>query len=169
MFNPEPADQDALLNAMRLGADYQFKITLRGFSMNVRPLTIIEEQQVVANVSAFMATLPVHAKNSLSENVALAKEYLKIASSSDVGKVDYQIWDYQMDRMTPEEIQFLYRQYLDAKEAVNPSVETMSIEQINTLVQTLKKSPGPADWASQLIELSRSQLGRVCQYLIQGD
>jgi hypothetical protein len=116
-----------------------------------------------------MNTLPAHAKNSLSENVALAKEYLKIASSSDVGKNDYKIWDYQMDRMTPEEIQYLYRQYLDAKESVNPSLETMSPEELNSLVETLKKSPGAADWASLMIGLSRSQLVSLCRSLIHAD
>ncbi len=168
MFTDTPSisDRDSILEAMRMGTDYHFKITLRGFRMVVRPLTIIEEQQVVAHVTQHLATLPPHAKNSLSENIALAKEYLKIASTSDVGKGDYKIWDYQLDRMFPEEIQYLYRQYLDAKEAVNPNLETMTPDELQSLVTSLKKSPDAVTWASQMIELSRSQLATLCRSLI---
>jgi hypothetical protein len=169
MFNPAPTDRDAILDAMRQGADYNFKIVLRGFQMTVRPLTILEEQQVVANVTEYLNGLPAHAKNSLAENVSLAKEYLKIASTSDVGKQDFKIHDYQLDRMTPEEIQYLYRQYLDAKEQVNPSIETMTADELNSLLAVLKKNPGAADWGSRMIELSRSQLVRICRSLIHGD
>jgi hypothetical protein len=169
MFNPGPSDKDSILEAMRMGVDYRFKLTLRAFSMIVRPLTIIEEQNIVANVTDYIAGLPQQARNSLTENVALAKEYIKEASTTDVGSKDYKIHDYQLDRMTPEEIQFLYRQYLDAKEQVNPSIEKMDPEQLQSLLARLKKSLLPADWASQTIELSRSQLVRVCRSLLHDD
>lgn len=161
MFETNPVDRIEQLDAMRRGVDYRLEIKVRGFSMMVRPLTVDEVMQVAATVQEKMTMIPDSAKNALTENVLLAKETLKLASTSDIGTNDPKITDYILGRMTTDELQCLHKQYVGICDKVNPMLEEMAAAELQALIDALKKSP------LQLTELSFMEMANVCRHLIQ--
>lgn len=159
------------LNEMRLGVDYFFTVTLRRFKLRVRPLSISENVQVVGNVSETLARVPENLRSRLTENSLIAKETLKLASTSDVGANDAQITDLVMDHMTPDELQVLFKQYVAHCDRVNPELEKMDPADLDALIDALKKSaPDPEVLALRLTELSVSQLHNLALSLLtRGD
>lgn len=168
MTNPQaPIDSDLkLLSAMRQGVDYTETIRCRGQVLRIRPLSIVETMQVAHEVQSQMSGKDEFSQNALSENVILAKETLRRATTSDVGKTDTPLTDYIMERMTPEELQYLMKQYVAALDKKNPSLELMKPEEVEALVQALKKSP-ESDLALELTALSFSQLVSLSHTLIK--
>lgn len=170
MFEHSPLDRIEQIDAMRMGVDYRLEIKVRGFKMMVRPLAISETLQVASSVQDELAKLPANAQNRLTEHFILAKETLKIASTSDVGKNDPRITDLMMMNMTNDEIHFLFKQYVAVCDKVNPALEMLGPEEINCLVDDLKKNSSPEELGLQLIELSFSQLLSLAHsFLTKGD
>lgn len=161
MFNPN--DKIPQLEAMRQGVDYRMPVQVRGFSITLRPLSIMEQMQVAATVVENYNKLPTPAQNRLTENILKVKETLMIASTTDVGTNDPKITEYIVDRMTNDELQSLWKSYISACDRVNPSLDEMTMEQVNEIVDQVKKSP------DLLIELSFLELINVCRRLIKGD
>lgn len=152
---------------MRMGVDYSFMVEIRQYRLRLRPLSIKETVEVAASVSDKIRSLPDTMKRSLTESVLLAKETIKVASTSDVGVKDERITDMIMDQMTPDEMQFLFNQYTRECEKCNPSVETMSSADILALVADIKKKSGtPEALALQLIGLSHLQSFSLIHYLL---
>lgn len=149
---------------MRLGVDYKTRIQLRSFSITVRPLSMLETLQVEGNCQMEFSRVPEPAKTQLRWNHIFAKETLKLATTSDIGATDSSMTDAVMEKMTPEELQALMKQYVAAVDRVNPILETVNNkEDLGALVEQVKKNP------SQLTELSLSQLMGLCRHLIFGD
>lgn len=170
MFESNPLDRIEQIDAMRMGVDYRLEIKVRGFTMMVRPLAISETLQVAATVQDELSKLPESARNRMSEHFILAKETLKIASTSDVGKNDPRITDLMMTHMTNDELHFLFKQYVAATDKVNPAMETLTPEEVEAIVEELKKNSSDADLVSALTELSFSQLVSLARfYLTKGD
>lgn len=161
MFNEK--DLIPQLEAMRSGVNYRQEITLRGFKMMVRPLTVTETLRVTANVNEMLGKLPENARNRVQENILLAKETLKISSTSDIDAGDGTITDYIMDRMTAEEIQFMFRQYVSVMDKVNPVLDKLPPEEVQLLAEQIKKNP------SELTERSFLEVVNVCLHLIQSE
>jgi hypothetical protein len=159
------------LEAMRLGVDYSFVVAVRGFKLRLRPLSISETVRVMGEVADDIAALPPAQRRPLTESVILTKKTLIAASTSDVGVSDVKVTDYMLDRMTPDEMQYLYKQYLDGCDKVNPSLEKLPLDQIVAAVEALKKSAqDPEALDSQLTSLSRSHLlNLMCYLLTKGD
>lgn len=151
------------IDAMRMGVDYKFKVRLRGFEIFLRPLTSSENVQITSNVLKHMEGLPASARNPHTEADAHARETIKLASTTDVGKYDPQVTDPMLDRMTSDEIRFLLKEYVAVCDKVNPCLEKMKEEELKALVEDLKKNP------SHLTELSFWETENVCRALIQGD
>lgn len=160
MFEKNPASQIPQIDAMRLGVDYRLELKLREFSVPVRPITISETLEIASRVGAHMARLPEASRNRVTEHVLLAKETLKVASTSDVGKQDMQLTDIILDKMTPDELTFAYKQYVSATDKVNPALEQLSKEEIEDIYELVKKNQ------SQLIECSFLQLVNLARYLL---
>ncbi len=147
------------IDAMRSGVTYRGTIKCRGYELQVRPLSLAETIRVAGNVGARLRDLPATSRTSLSEHTILAMETLVLASTSDVGVNDPQITEAVIDRMTPEEVQSLFKQYVTVVDRANPALEMLTEAQINALVAELKKSPtGPSELVFQLTELSFSEL-----------
>lgn len=163
MFESNPADRIPQIDAMRFGVDLRLDVTLRNFSLTVRPLSIMEQMQVAAKVVDKFKMLPPSAQNNLSETMITAKETLIVASTSDVGKEDPKISDYILDRMMPSEVSFLWKQYMAACDKVNPVIEKMPADQLEQLISALKKN------TLELTELSFQELVNICQHLIKGE
>lgn len=162
-------DRIEQIDAMRLGTDYRFLVKIRGFEMYVRPLSISETIQVTANTQEKLSLLPPQSRNVLTEHTILAKETLKLASTSDVGRDDIKITDLILDRMTNDEIHYLFKQYIAATDRCNPALELLKPEELTNLVSEVKKNKGE-ELASALTELSLSQLVSLAHhYVTQGD
>lgn len=162
---------DPQLAAMRAGVDYSFMITLRKFTMRCRPLTIGEQTSIAGKVMAEMAKLPIGERNALAENVMQAKATLEAATTSSPGAYDPQLSQTVMDGMTPDEVQHLYKQYVQVVARANPSLELLDRQEIQSLVDALKKTSleTPGVLESALTELSFLQLVNVCRLLILSD
>ena len=169
MFETNPIDRLDQIDAMRAGVDYKQKITIRNFSMTVRPLTIMETNEIASSVVAELRKLPVEHRNATLEHTLMAKETLKRASTSDVGKGDWQITEPILNAMTVDEVLFMYKQYVMAMDRVNPALEKMSTKEVQELVEDLKKNE-PQELDLQLTALSFLQLVSLVQYfLTKGD
>lgn len=156
--------------AMRQGVDYSFTIPLRGFNLRVRPLSMSENIQVLQAVADRLAALPKTAHSLLNENAILAKETLKLASTSDVGRNDGTITDLMMDHMTPDEIQALFKGYVGNCDRCNPSLDLMTPTQVTELIDALKKSaPSREALALRLTEQSFSRLSNLAYYFLTKD
>lgn len=164
MFETNPADRLDQLDAMRQGVDYRLEIKCRNFSVSVRPLTMKETVDVATKVNDNILRLPESARTRLMESTLLAKETLKLATKNDIDSTDEpRLTDYIMDRMTPEELQFIHRQYVQAIDKVNPVMERITKERLDELVEAIKKNE------SALIDLSFLEMANVCRHLTQGD
>jgi hypothetical protein len=153
---------DGHLDAMRLGVNYSGVITIRGFSLRVRPLSISESIEVAAKVTDRILSLPKSGQNRLSENTFLALETLALASTSDVGANDPKITDYTLTRMTPDELAAVFKAYVAECDRVNPALERMTAEDVTALIESLKKSAGDqVELDSRLTELSLSELASI--------
>jgi hypothetical protein len=169
MFESNPLDRIEQIDAMRLGVDYRMEIKVRGFTMMVRPLAISETLQVASTVQDELNKLPESARNRMTEHFILAKETLKIASTSDVGKNDWRITDLMMSKMTNDELHYLFKQYVAATDKVNPALEVLPPEEVQGIVNELKKNNSEADLASALTELSFSQLVSLARHYLTKD
>lgn len=162
-------DRIEQLDAMRIGTDYRVLVKIRGFEMYVRPLSISETIQVTATAQEKLSMLPVQARNVLTEHTILAKETLKLASTSDVGRDDIRITDLILDRMTNDEVHFLFKQYIAATDKANPALELMKADELTSLVNEVKKNKGE-ELVSALTGLSLLQLVSLAHhYVTQGD
>lgn len=150
---------------MRMGIDYRFPVAVRGFSVTLRPLTMSETLTLANKVSERWVNTPVQQRTQLEEHTIIAQETLRLASTSDIGKEDGQITQAILDRMTQDELHYLYRQYVLGTERVNPALEMLKDEELADIVEALKKTP-PEQVGSALIELSFSQLASIARFLL---
>lgn len=146
------------LEAMRMGVNYRQPIVVRNFKCLMRPLTIAETRIIAGEVATDMNSLPLDERNALTENSQIAKKTLQVASTSDVGATDYRLTDHMMERLTPEELEFLFKQYAAVTARCNPSLELLSQADMIKLVDAVKKKEVP------LIDLSFLQLLSIAHY-----
>lgn len=164
MFSEDPSERLSELDAMRRGIDYRLTIQCRDYSVSVRPLTMKETVDVATRVNDAILRMPENARTRIMESTLLAKETLKLATKNDIDSKDEpRLTDYIMDRMTPEELQFIHRQYVQAIDRVNPVMETMPKEKLDGLVDAIKKND------SALTDLSFLEMANVCRHLIRGN
>lgn len=151
------------IDAMRHGVDYKFTVRCRGFTVDLRVLTLAESTEIISSVLKYMHKLPQQAQTPAKEREAHVRETLKLASTSEMGVFDPQITDPMLDHMSLGEVDFLFKQYIIETDRVNPVLETMPDEDLRLLVDGIKKKDKP------LIELSFSELVNVCRFLTRGD
>lgn len=149
---PAPPRTIPEIEAMRMGTSYRGTISARGFTLPVRPLSMGEMIRVSSEVIAEMARLPESNRLKLTESTLMAQKTLVTASTTDVGTNDPHFTEAIAQRCTPDELQYLFDQYIDLCDRVNPMLEEVPKDEMLALVQELKKNP------SARTKLSRSQL-----------
>lgn len=156
-------DQVPELESMRLGVDYRFEATIRGYRISFRPLTISEMNHITADVAQSLSMMPKEAQLRMMETTMMTKKILVKASTPSPERNEPQLTEYIMDRMTTDELQYLYKQWLSGCDRCNPALEQIDVDVLKQLVEQVKKSP------SEAIELSFLELVNVCQYLTSRD
>lgn len=147
---------------LRDGVDYRFKVTIRKFSIMLRPLSIYEVNKVAANVSERMEEMNQYQRNQLTEHTLVAQETLKLASTSDVDVDDPTITDLIISKMTAEEVSALFKEYVAITDKCNPVLELLPNDVLKSMIEDLKKNP------SLVTERSFLELASICRSLIQG-
>ncbi len=152
------------IEAMRMGVEYSFPVNLRKFTCSMRPLSNSEMTKCYGEVNSFMRTLPESKRTKVAEDSYLAREFIKHASSP------FEMWapqisDVMLDRMSNDEIMFIYKEWQAICDKVNPCLELMPTESIKELVEDIKKNT-PADLDYQLTELSFGQIRSILLYLL---
>lgn len=147
------------LDQMRMGTAYRDDVRIRGFSVSLRPLTSLEMMESTNSVADELTRMPEAARNRIVEHSLFVKKILITASTTDAGTNDPHLTEYLLDRMTPEEQEFMFKQYVAMTDRCNPSLEEMKKEDLDELVLNLKKNPQSA------IECSFLQLANAVRRL----
>ncbi len=163
MKSPHPGLPELAL--MRQGVSYRFNIRIREYSLAVRPLSTMETIHAAKRAAAKFQALTQEEQTSVTESIIIVSEKLKIASTSDVGAQDEKLTDLLVSQMSPHELDYLWKQYIAGLERVNPSIEEISAEDLEALVEEVKKSP--LGLRSALTELSLRQLVAISHRSLQ--
>lgn len=155
-----------ILAAMRAGTEYRSQVSIRQGIFSLRPLSNVETVQVADTIQEKLLGLPVHRRHSLTEHTLVARETLKIASTPDVDDYQPSITDPILDRMTNDELQNLYQEYVRICDKVNPKLEFVEESRVRELIEDLKKNKDSQALGLQVIELSISEMVSVCRQLI---
>lgn len=142
---------DEQLAAMRAGTDYLIPVSIREFSIKLRPLTITESNEVASEVRAQLKAVPDEMQHTLKEHTIKAVETLYLAS-------DRKLHKKLLGAMTNDELMNLFKQYSGICDKVNPMLEEMSAEQMKELITHLKKNGSSQEVRLALTELSYSEL-----------
>lgn len=168
MLDNQENENLAEIDAMRMGVDYSFAVQMRNFSISLRPLSNSETMNCYQNVAEYLAKVPVHQRTQILQDNALAREILKMASA-EFGKYPGSLTDPILDAMTNDEVIYLYKEWRGVCDRVNPELEQMEKEDIEKLVNDIKKNT-PKDLDYQLTELSFGQMRSILFYLLtKGD
>lgn len=156
------------LHLIRQGVDYRFKIRCRDLEMTVRPLSIAEEDLIAQEVSESMEDLPVARRTSMRQSMMLSIKKLEMAQTSEPGKNDAKVFQIELQRMTPGEIDFLFKQYVAGADKLNPIFDRLGPAQLEAIVDHLKKNSSVREMT--LIESSFFHLVDLCLHLLnQGE
>lgn len=147
---------------MRAGVNYRFPVRVRGFSVSLRPLSIQETLDVTSQVAQHIASVPPSARNAMTEHVLFAQKTLERASTTDVDVNDPTLPEMVLSRLTPAELDLLFKEWVAGSDRCNPALEALPDEEVRALVEHVKKKP------SDLIELSFLQLASVCRSILDG-
>ena len=150
-----------ILEQMRAGVAYRFTVRLRKFEMKLRPLTVQELIQVSTETMNELQNKPELGRVAVSESTLFAIKTLELASTSAPGKTDYALPAYTLQQLSADELMFLYKEWLANNDRVNPSLEKLSREKLDELVQLAKKNP------FALIELSFWEATNLCHHLLK--
>lgn len=152
------------LELIRAGVLNRFSVKLKNYELSLRPLSVMEEVRVAEEVAQEMMNRPDNQRFSLTESVMLEAKKIQLASTSAPGQTDYKITETILYNLTPGEIDYLFKQYISGCERLNPSMEKIPADQIEAMVEELKKKPQSMD--SALIERSFWELVNICNHLL---
>jgi len=145
---------------MRFGVDYKFKLRLRNFEITFRPLSSLETINIESDSRQHLLQMKEHQRTDIVYSLLFAQKTIQQASTSEPGKSDYQITELVLSKCTPDEVMYLFNEYNKCVDKVNPSVEKLSTEELNELVDKAKKN------LLIMTELSFWQMENLCRALI---
>lgn len=158
---PMKNSTENILELMRHGVDYKFKVKLRSFEITFRPLTELETTTIADETRDFLLSLKADHQTDLKYSAVFANKTLQLASTSAPGKTDYQITETILTKCTPDEVMYLFNEYNRCVEKVNPNIEKMKSDELHALVEQAKKK------VLVTTGLSFWQLENLCHALIE--
>lgn len=127
---------DELLAKMRKGIKEVHEIRMRDLTISVRVLSVDEMNTIrrdAARVSAISS-------GDETDRYLTAQKYtLKLASALQQNGAPL-LSDKILGMLTVDEVNYLYEEYMRVMDSVNPSMETVSSEQFQEVVNALKKN-----------------------------
>lgn len=161
-------DPEEIIRALRDGVEYRMPVKIRGLTVSMRPLTIVEENQVTSHVKTSLSTVPEDQRTPMFESTVRGKMTIQLATSSGPNARDSVFSDAVLNQMTNDEVVSVLQEYRAVCDKVNPSIEgSLGEEQMRELVGILKKSPGETDIRSALTQFSFRQLVDVVCHLLK--
>lgn len=152
---------DDVLTAMRFGVDYYFTVKVRGLELRMRPLSIHEQVGVTNEAAEEMSLKTKTSQNAMTEASLLAIRTLERASSPGPdSKVLGRLQAHTLQQMTNDELMALYRAYSEGCDKLNPAMETITPEQLDALVESVKKNH------TALKDLPQPRLAQLAAYLL---
>jgi len=152
------------LALIRQGVDYRFKVKLRAKELEMRPLSVSEEDQITQEVVTEMARLPEIQRTSLRQSLLLSIKKLEKAQTSAPGEYDPEIFAAELNQLTPGEIEFIFKEWNAGNDKLNPILDKMPVKDVELWVEGLKKNS--SDREMTLIGLSFFQLVNICHHLL---
>lgn len=149
------------LELMRHGVSYKFPVRLREFEITFRPLTELETTQISDQAQDTLLKMKKEHQTDIKYSAIFANKTIELASTSAPGRSDFQISELELTHCTPDEVMFLFDEYNKCVDRVNPSLEKMSKEALNELIEQAKKN------ASITTMLSFWQLENLCRAFIE--
>lgn len=162
-----PSNEFPSLALIRDGIKRRFPITLRKLTLEMRPLSVLEEDEVTQHVVEELEKLPEAKRTSLKQSALMSMRKLLLAQRSDVDVHDEKMHEIELSHLTAAELQNLFKQYIAGCDKLNPGIEEYSKEEIQEWVSTLKKSSDVM--GTILTELSFYQLAAICRHLLTSE
>ena len=125
-----------ILARLRAGTKETYEIKCRELVVPVRILTLDELAQARREGIKQAALV---GGDETDRNVYMEKTVLKLSSTLEKGTGPF-LSDRLLSMLSIDEINFLYAEYTKVMEDVNPSVETIPLEQFRALVEAIKKN-----------------------------
>lgn len=154
------------LAAMREGVQYHFPVKIRGFNCILRPLSIDEMNEVITEVRAQIRTSTEDTQHTLKENTIKATETLWRASMSGPNRNDAKIHKKLLGMMTNDELMTLHKEYIRVCDNVNPMLDKMPAEDMERIIEHLKKKENEQEVRLALTELSISDVVNILGKLL---
>lgn len=149
---PDIMTAEDILAKMRAGIKETYEIRMREMRIPVRVLTIDEVNDI--RREALKLTM-VSNGDETDKNVQIQRMTLKLATTLKPGTGPL-LSDKLLKMLSVDEINYLYEEFVNVMDRVNPTLETISPEQFKELVDALKKTlVSPKD-------LSTRQLRAIC-------
>ena len=148
------------LENMRMGVRYRAPVSINNFTVYLRPLTSQEMIEVTSKTRAEMQLVPEDQRNAILEHTILARKTLVLASQEYGSEKLGELSETMLKHFTPDELSYLYDEYNFICEKASPRFEEITVDELNAIMETLKKK------SSLARDLSFKQLVGVCQRLI---
>jgi hypothetical protein len=142
---------------MRAGINESYEIRMREMTFPVRVLSIDEVARIRREAIAYSAT---NGGDETEKNIFIQKATLKLASTLTAGSAPV-ISDKLLERLSLDEVIYLFQAYISEIEKVNPAVDHLSPEQFRVIVDALKKNTISSK------DLSIHQLRAICTSYVE--
>lgn len=152
MKAPELITPQVLLAKLRAGTSEVYEISCRELVVPVRVLSVDEFNAIRRDAMAHKAKMM---GDDVDMNLHIEKVTLKMASTVSKGAGPL-LTDAFLKELSIDEINYLYNEYVRVMDIVNPSVEQVTPDQFNGLVEALKKNTITSS------DLSLRQLRAIC-------
>jgi hypothetical protein len=155
-----------ILARMREGTRWRWPVTFKTAEVLLRPLTMGEEIDVEVRVTQNMKSKEPAYRVPINESAMRAKIILEVASTSEPGKTDPMLTDNILNQFTNAELLAFMKEYQTVCDKCDPSIDSLTRQQIDEMVEALKKTPSEV-LHSALTGLSFWQLRDLSASIIQ--
>lgn len=130
-----------LLQAMRRGVDFNMKVKIRELTIELRPLSIFEQQEIEGLVLKRVSNIPESRRTVLLLDYWHKMMTILYASQTKILNSEPTISISDLKVMTKGEIDFIYDQYLIHVDKVNPHPDLLTDKDLEEWVEAIKKNP----------------------------
>lgn len=149
-----------ILEALRRGVDHKFVVRLNGYEFFMRLLSVEESNRILKQASLEFSAYPDDQKIPLIHTRNVMELTIDAATSSAPGALDG--WGRKtLKALTAGELAAIYEEWAEIEQRCDPSVDRMTQEEFDLLLDELEKKP------HLLNECSLKQLRRIVQEWLQ--